>query len=881
MESFEKILEDYFKRPFRPEYLYKKVKNVLNGCNYELIKKTEIAVIEENYYNYFQPIFGSNEKDFQFDEKATVAKSIGNFKNLIYEYCKLDNFNTIDKKVIVSYLFLLDNFKERIINAIYKTVLSQKKVIIFEDLFNNFLSNIYRSLRSTRQLFDEKYFNKWMEPTLNDKTIAEENKINDDEFSSSKMKINFEKFKYYGPDETTFNYVLNQKDNIPKDKVVLYTPDYLIEKKILNEYNNDDFQIFNSDNTCPDLFVYALKEAIKELNKKLNGGNVDEKIVGDIGITHFKDLFNGIYLNMTNPSRYYEIKNVIEELKIKKQENDLNVVIFSSSTATKMKTIAEDEKLSEMQDFYMQYNAHVNEEQLSHTLVDYIENEIKNEVIEILPRIIFYFNLYILDNSEKKQRIVFTAKEKGYGFEEVDGLFYLESQDIILNKFSDIPFFKIMRFNINKNNDELPVYVSNEENSKILIQKESLIYMEVKNSFPLKLIQKNQEKIIQGFDEANSLIRSIMRKTNKFTELALNRGKKIQNIHVLFMYDSLLQKNEDFKYYVDNFKKIFETNRFKVGINTTFDVIYFVNPSSINTRRLSEIISELKEENKKSAETIKKTINNNTEEIKKISEDYNSKLEEMKKNNEEERRKMSEDYNSKLEEIKKNNKEEREKMRKNNEEEREKMRKNNEEEREKMRADYNSKLEEINKNNKEEREKMKNDYNSKLEQIMKINENLSKKIKELETKINNSEQNKQNTNEIIELNINNNSNDLMNSNFLMINDELMNIFEQINIIMKNNNDNIDNIQVSNEGTIYLLCINGLYIINQNLFEFIPGYRKVVLPLNNGDLLTSKNMKIIIYSNNNFENETKTIDMKCYVKQIILLPDENKFLFLSE
>ena len=209
-----------------------------------------------------------------------------------------------------------------------------------------------------------------------------------------------------------------------------------------------------------------------------------------------------------------------------------------------MKTITEEEKLSEMQDFYMQYNAHVNEEQLSHTLVDYIENEIKNEVIEILPRIIFYFNLYILDNSGKKQRNDFTVKEKGYGFEEVDGLFYLESQDIILNKLSDIPFFKIMRFNINKNNDELPVYVSNEENSKILIQKESLIYMEIKTSFPLKLIQKNQEKIIQGFDEANSLIRSIMRKTNKFTKLALNKGKKIQNIHVLFMYDSLLQKNE-------------------------------------------------------------------------------------------------------------------------------------------------------------------------------------------------------------------------------------------------------------------------------------------------------------------------------------------------
>ena len=116
-----------------------------------------------------------------------------------------------------------------------------------------------------------------MEPTLNDKTIAEENKINDDEFNSSKMKINFEKFKFYGPDEIKLNYVLNQKDNIPKDKVILYTLDYLIENKILKEYNNDDFQIFNSNNTFPDLFLYTLQEAIKELNKKLKGEIVMKK----------------------------------------------------------------------------------------------------------------------------------------------------------------------------------------------------------------------------------------------------------------------------------------------------------------------------------------------------------------------------------------------------------------------------------------------------------------------------------------------------------------------------------------------------------------------------------------------------------------------------
>ena len=72
------------------------------------------------------------------------------------------------------------------------------------------------------------------------------------------------------------------------------------------------------------------------------------------------------------------------------------------------------------------------------------------------------------------------------------------------------------------------------------------------------------------------------------------------------MYDTLLQKEDDLNIYIKKFIKIFNKNRFKVETNTTFDIIYFVNSSSINTRRLSNIISELKKENEKSAETKKK-----------------------------------------------------------------------------------------------------------------------------------------------------------------------------------------------------------------------------------------------------------------------------------
>ncbi len=43
----------------------------------------------------------------------------------------------------------------------------------------------------------------------------------------------------------------------------------------------------------------------------------------------------------------------------------------------------------------------------------------------------------------------------------------LGSQNITLNKSGDIPFLKIMRFNIRTCKNELPEYISNEEDSKI------------------------------------------------------------------------------------------------------------------------------------------------------------------------------------------------------------------------------------------------------------------------------------------------------------------------------------------------------------------------------------------------------------------------------
>jgi len=70
------------------------------------------------------------------------------------------------------------------------------------------------------------------------------------------------------------------------------------------------------------------------------------------------------------------------------------------------------------------------------------------------------------------------------------------------------------------------------KNSQIYIEKNSLIYMEAKTSFPLKYEMKEKEKIIQGSKETKFLIQSIIRKSKKFYEIPHYQKKKIEKIYL-------------------------------------------------------------------------------------------------------------------------------------------------------------------------------------------------------------------------------------------------------------------------------------------------------------------------------------------------------------
>ena len=604
MEKFRKLLEEYFKLPYRPEHLLIKVREELKDHNFNLIKEeSKYKIIDKNYKNVFVRIFGENyEKNkYEFNKKVLVAKSYENFQNLVYEECK---YKTIDKEKIIIYLFMLDYFKKKIINAIYYSTYDFNYSF---DIYDNIFYYISKKFEFSRKKFDEAFYLDWLKNKVNKikkknkknkevkinkfnknkKDISNNEKINDTDinnkneinlFTEENIKINLIKYEYFGPSEAKNNYVLNGLD---ESKITLFSPGFLIEKGFSKEYCQNDFQVFNENNECINIFKYMLNDSIKELNNKIQNNNdqnnennniivddndnklndlYNEKMVHDVDIMVFNDKSVGLYLNIINPSHYYETKNLIEQFVANDtKEYKIEQVEFTCSNATNNFSIKEDNNITQQQDFYINYNSFVSEEQIANAIMSSINDDFFNQDIERLPRVIFYTNLFIFKSPEGKEKISLVKKQKKYGFDEADGTFYINNEDVIINKNDSVPFIKTMTFDLyNKKTDNKIHYKENEINSKIILKKNSFVYMEVKLSFPLKFDEKTGEPKAQSLEDFSNLIRSIIRKSKKFCEIAIKKEKKVEQIHILLFYDFMIQSNQYAQRTLDIFKeKIF------------------------------------------------------------------------------------------------------------------------------------------------------------------------------------------------------------------------------------------------------------------------------------------------------------------------------------
>ena len=299
MYSFESLLKSYFELPYRPEFLVKKVREELKNYIFKLAKESSNEINQSNYNQVFKKIFGARESSYTFNKNVSDSNSIENFKNFVFENCKL-TYENMKIKEILLYCFLLEEFDKPIIDAIYRSKIfinSNKEKDIYKILFNNFLDTkhyyksdfdkIYLPIWIDNKLCKKKYFNKG---SNNNKKLL---------FDPENIKLNYSIYEYYGPNATKLNFILNQKD-FSKKKVTLFSPDFLIENKILEEYTEENFQVFNENNSCPGLFIFIMQKALKELNNKLKGKDMEDDTISDIGIIKFNDNTVGLYLNKVN-----------------------------------------------------------------------------------------------------------------------------------------------------------------------------------------------------------------------------------------------------------------------------------------------------------------------------------------------------------------------------------------------------------------------------------------------------------------------------------------------------------------------------------------------------------------------------------------------------
>ena len=565
----------------------------------------------------------------------------------------------------------------------------------------------------------------------------------------------------------------------------------------------------------------------------------NDNMITDIGIIKFNDNTIGLYLNILNPSHYFEMKNLLKGFYDEQKEANPKPkpIEYSTGTITEATSIKEENEITDEQKFYLNYNSLVNEEQIANSIICSINDDIKASV-ERLPRIIYYLNIFLLNHGNNKKKIPFIKKQKNYGFDEADGVFYVENNDLTINKNDKIPFLKTMSFDLyNEYNNNQIICQENPIDSKIVIKKNTFVYMEEKISFPLKFDKSNNCISDKNEEDFKKLIRNIIRKSKKFSEIAIKKGKNIEKIHILMFYNSLLQNSSETRQSIKKFNSAFSKISINLEKSTTFEVIFFANPSTINFTKFSQSMLKSQKENK---EKIVK--------LQKENEDQANQIKELKKQNEEQAnefkglKKQNEEQTNQINELKKQN------------------------------EDQVNEFNELKKQNKEKSNEFNELKKQNEDQANQINE-LSDLIKKLQTQIEGLQRDK-NVNNGNKLNNNLISNNIqynISDNFMLF----------INDKISKKEETVHNIKGLKEGLFCLISSKNLYIIqNSSIIKIINGMSNAILPLNNGNIMSSKRGNILIYEKGNF-NELKKIVMGCYIKQFIELKNNNILLLSDE
>ena len=464
---------------------------------------------------------------------------------------------------------------------------SSKSEVIIDDFDKNIINiKIEKKDENTNIPLNEemsKYFNFPNEDGKQDNL----NFFNENNLKENKKKFqDFLKIKNIQNVEK-YNVLYDQFEKNNKSINAFSFP-FLLKYNIIEKIDEHFFQIYNYGNIRIELFSYLLSKYIKQINKYLDASITNEEKIELLKNSGFYKLNKQYILLISineDDEKVFNLKmNLGQKEKTSRNNNkNFEVLNIEESDCSISKYNSESEffyskDINNQEDLYNFGNYSYEKD-----IRAYIKNLIKeNKQVYELPRLYFFLN-YCIPISKNEFQFITNMQMKilkgnsihQYGFSDLDFVLKNDSNEDIKIDAEYLPYKEevFMAFPKEKINN----------NKKIILKKESIIFFEFKSSFPELFWKEN--------------FNYIYKKIKNFLEVYKKRHVYFKEyIQIYFVYDNMpeIYCIKEMKNYISkNFTKMFE--------NFEFGIYYFSRTISLinNEQSITELrnnISTMKDE---------------------------------------------------------------------------------------------------------------------------------------------------------------------------------------------------------------------------------------------------------------------------------------------
>ena len=621
-----------------------------NGIESNFISSNneKIFTINDLIYNYTLEIL---KKDL-FNKDITLKESNELYDLYLYLIFQIKDPNFIIKLKILIYNYLYD--KRNIIEFFIE---SSKDIFAMKNYDKEALKNL-----------QEKY----NEIDIINFKIASDNvvsffkrhrsKIEDliKIFDKNKIKDNLNKIK---SGKINKDDIVIDDPNFDQKKINFFSPEFLIVNGLKSDFENCDFERFNSDNYGVDTISKFLKLIIPEINKSMEENNFPNDFIKNKLIQfHNEDMIHFISAKLDNDTKKDLNKSKNKNFEIIDCQNK-----FEKNKIINDKDHKENDEPSEESDYLGKSN--LSSPELSYhdfqnknveCLEDlacqkFIKNLEKNKLIS-LPNILFMLNLKIPQYDEitntikfKSIHLDFFKEEEKYidenycnGFFDIDAMFYNNSENLVEIDGSEPEYcFVNSTYIKEKIESKIQTNFQEVEEDKFKVYPKSIIFCEIKNSFPnfgigtedvpgVKVEEIKSKKNKNNSQINGNLLPRSIKKLKYFLKVFQDNTKEkeeLNNIQLIHLYDNYNVDDEKPDLDFDSIKKSTEEKLLDYGDKLEnsskiifhlifFDLFLSTNIMSKKIKEKEEIFEKQKEEQK---EEQNKLMGEKLESLKKLS----------------------------------------------------------------------------------------------------------------------------------------------------------------------------------------------------------------------------------------------------------------------